>query len=45
MPRASSLVVGKRREKEFTMLALGMVLLGLVMFAAMLAFVKLCDRV
>jgi hypothetical protein len=30
---------------EHLMLTVGMVVLGLVTFAAMLAFVKLCDRV
>jgi hypothetical protein len=32
-------------RKEPLMLAVGMVVLGLVTFAAMLAFVKLCDHV
>jgi hypothetical protein len=32
-------------EEEFAMLTVGMVVLGLVTFAAMIAFVKLCDHV
>jgi hypothetical protein len=31
--------------RECTMLALGMVLLGLATFAAMIGFIALCDRV
>jgi hypothetical protein len=33
------------RREELLMLAVGMVVLGLVTFAALLAFVELCNRV
>ena len=33
------------RERERAMLTVGMIVLGLVTFAAMLAFITLCDRV
>ena len=32
-------------ERERAMLILGMIVLGLVAFAAMLGFISLCDRV
>jgi hypothetical protein len=36
---------GNGRERILAMLLIGMILLGLVTFAAMFAFVELCDRV
>jgi hypothetical protein len=36
---------GPRRDDEDNVLLLGMIALGLSSFAAMLAFIELCDRV
>jgi hypothetical protein len=42
---AWSTASAERSEENTKMLLLGMILLGLATFAAMLAFVHMCDRV
>jgi sulfite exporter TauE/SafE len=37
--------VGRRQEGSLVMLLLGMLVLGLATFAAMLAFITFCERV